>query len=147
MYYHHSCTTFNETVEKYFKNISISNASNDTYDHVFADWIKYTESNVFEITKQIDDLSSDFVRCFFNVQSFIALDWLQYKFKERLRPYLELGFFIPFSIVEHKNGTKFAKNIVEMGYDTVCKQCAKYVGMKVDSFLTELQKLKDNGYS
>ena len=62
-----------------------------------------------------------------------------------MRPLLELCFFIPFSISDSINGAQFAKNIVKIGLVAVSDQCAKYMSIKTNVFLDELNIRKKQG--
>ena len=119
---------------------------NQQYDDFYADWIKYTQSSAFQTMKDIDDLPDDFVHCFFLIQALISVDWCRHKYIERTLPFFELGFFIPFAIIDPDHGVQFAKNIIKLGRKKVVKQCSVYVKVEESSFEQKVNELKERGY-
>ena len=74
----------------------------------------------FKDVRQIDELPDDFLKCSFLVQALMSVDWAHYKRTEGV--YFELGFFIPFSVIDSKQGVQFAKIIVKLRKKQVVKQ-------------------------
>ena len=117
---------YNENEHKYDPN---------AYTQFFKPWIDYTQSYAYQdLMNDIDELSADFISCFFDVQSLIAIDWAHYKFSERVLAFFELGFFIPFAIIDIDIGHVLANNIIQIGRNDIKKQFADYIKIPIDEF-------------
>ena len=132
-------------INKFVANIKTHNRDTE-FDSFFKEWVDYCQQDVFQLFEQLDDNNSKFVKCFFVIQALICVDWCHYKYVERVVPFFELGFFVPFAIMDETNGVQFAKNIVGFGRQEVIRQSARYVGQTTEDFLGHLQTNTENGY-
>ena len=65
----------------------------------------------------------------------------------RILPIFELGFFIPFAILDDTNGVQFAKKIVKLGQQEVIRQSAHHVGKTTEIFKSNLQLKATQNYN
>ena len=86
------------------------------------------------------------MKLFFVVQALVSIDWCHYKYTERVLPFLELGFFIPFSITDPKQRKKFVSSILKKTRQQMINQCAECVGKETVAFTQELLQIECQSY-
>ena len=70
----------NMEINSYFKDVVDLSAEvtpkqcKQHLEQFYSDWFAYTKTDVFSFYEDIDDLSEDFVKCFFIVQALVSVD-------------------------------------------------------------------------